>query len=150
MDQVSFVVADMNASLPWYRAMFGDFQTRQVMWTPDRVTYRGRPCTASLMVAMGRSGDIEIEVVQVTDGEAPQLEHLQRYGEGLHHVRFPTLDHSRQRAKLEAAGFVTIKWARHESGTLDSYHEAPEELGHSVFELIEFPLDDPRRAALAR
>jgi catechol 2,3-dioxygenase-like lactoylglutathione lyase family enzyme len=137
LDQVSFVVADMDASLPRYEGIFGKFRVQKGAFLPDRVTYRGEPCEASLVLGFGRSGNIQIELIQVTSGDAPQVEHLRRFGEGLHHVRFPTPDHDRQRALLEAAGFTTVLNGSTPSGIKYSYLECPADLGYSLFEIVE-------------
>jgi catechol 2,3-dioxygenase-like lactoylglutathione lyase family enzyme len=140
VDQISFAVSDMDASLPVFRALFGEFTLRRAMLTPDNATYRGRPASATLLLAFGRSGDVEIELIEVEEGMAPPLEHIQRHGEGMHHVRFRVADHDAKNAELEAAGFTTILRGRTATGSF-SYLEAPDALGHSVVELIEFARD---------
>jgi hypothetical protein len=128
IDQIAFAVIDVEARLPAYRAVFGDFVVRRAAPMPEYSIYRGQPASASLIIACGRSGDVEIELI---------LEHLRKYGEGLHHVRFPVADHDQKHAELEAAGFTTVLRGRTAIGAF-SYLEAPALLGHSTIELIEF------------
>jgi methylmalonyl-CoA/ethylmalonyl-CoA epimerase len=139
IDQISFAVEDMNAALPRYSALFGDFTVRTVRLTPDRVTYRGEPASATLVLGFGRSGDVEIELVQVADGDAPSLEHLRRHGEGLHHVRFAVTDIDDRKATLTGAGFAIVLDGTTERGARFAYLEAPAEFGHTVIELIQEP-----------
>jgi methylmalonyl-CoA/ethylmalonyl-CoA epimerase len=72
IDQISFAVVDLQAALPLYSALFGDFTTRRVELRPDRVSYRGQPASARLLLGFGRTGDVEVELVEVEEGEAPR------------------------------------------------------------------------------
>ena len=109
IDQIAFAVDDLDAVLPAYRAMFGEFTVQTATFsTDDDVTYRGEPARATLKVALGRSGDIEIELIEVVEGDAPTLEHVSRHGDGVHHIRFPVADLVEREALLHAAGFETV------------------------------------------
>ena len=141
IDQVSFAVEDLAAVLPMYEAIFGPFTVRETSLDPERTTYRGKPASARLLLGFGRSGNVEIELVQVLSGEAPATEHLRSHGPGLHHVRFPVADHAAAHARLEAAGFTTIMSGVSGRGSLFSYLEAPASFGSTVFELIQPPGD---------
>lgn len=146
LDQIAFAVDDIDAVLPSYQAMFGEFTVQTATFaTGDDVTYRGEPARASLKVALGRSGDIEIELIEVVEGDAPTLEHVRRYGDGVHHIRFPVADLTERLAALEAAGCETVLYGCRPSGLKFAYLESPEAFGHTLFELIEFAPGDPRR-----
>lgn len=137
IDQISFAVASVERSLPWYEALFGGpFTVRDVTLTPDKVTYRGAPADVVLRLAFGWTAGIEIELVEVVRGEAPSLEHLREHGDGLHHVRFPVADLDAKTAQLTDAGFEVIF-----SGTTPrsrfAYVQAPASLGYTVVELIQ-------------
>jgi methylmalonyl-CoA/ethylmalonyl-CoA epimerase len=137
IDQISFAVASVEQSLPWYEALFGGpFTVRDVALTPDKVTYRGAPADAVLRLAFGCTAGIEIELVEVVRGEAPSLEHLREHGDGLHHVRFPVADLDAKTSQLTEAGFDVIF-----SGTTPrsrfAYVQAPASLGYTVIELIQ-------------
>jgi catechol 2,3-dioxygenase-like lactoylglutathione lyase family enzyme len=139
IDQISFAVEDMATALPRYAALFGEFTVRTVRLTPDRVTYRGEPASATLVLGFGRTGDVEIELVQVAEGDAPALEHIRRHGEGLHHVRFRVSDIAERKAALTGAGFDLVLDGTTERGSSFAYLEAPESYGHTVIELIQEP-----------
>jgi methylmalonyl-CoA/ethylmalonyl-CoA epimerase len=137
IDQVSFAVADLEAVLPLYTELFGPFTTRRVVFDPERVSYRGRPAQASLLLAFGRSGDIEIELVQVEDGDAPAAEHVRRHGDGLHHVRVPVSELTTTLGLLEAEGFTTVLDGTSPRGSRFAYLESPEQLGTTMLELLQ-------------
>jgi hypothetical protein len=68
----------------------------------------GEASTTTLRLAFGRSGSIEVELVEVVSGLWPTIEWLERHGEGLHHVRYPVDDVDSSRAAMEAAGFDVL------------------------------------------
>ena len=137
IDQVSFAVESIEAVLPLYSALFGEFVVRDVAFSPDRVTYRGQPAEAELKLAMGRSGDVEIELVEMRSGEGPALDHIGRHGQGLHHVRFMVEDMAAKAAALEARGFQRILEGTTPRGSGFMYFECPDLLGHTVIELVQ-------------
>ncbi len=134
IDQISFIVADVDEAVPRYTAMFGG-PIDVVEVPPMDFVYRGKPVTTTLKLGFGRTGSIEVELVQVLDGEYPSLEFLRERGEGLHHVRFPVADLAATRAQMEAEGFeVTLSGGG--DGLLFAYLESPLLNGMTV-EIIE-------------
>jgi methylmalonyl-CoA/ethylmalonyl-CoA epimerase len=87
IDQIGVVVRDMEAALSWYQPLFGPFSVLDN--GPFDAVYRGRPARAHLIVAFGRSGGLEIELVQWIAGATPHRDFLLSGREGLQHVRFP-------------------------------------------------------------
>ena len=137
IDQVAYVVENLEASLPRYEAMFGPFQVND---SPlDGCEYRGREVACHLRLAVNRAGPLEIELIEVVSGEAPHTEHLKEHGEGLHHVRFRVDDLDAKLAELEDAGFQAIFRKRFGPTVAFAYVETPDEAGRSVIELLELP-----------
>ena len=137
VDQIGYVVADLDTSLPRYEALFGPFETGETPPTEHEV--HGRPVSFSLRLAVNRTGPVEIELIQPLEGASPHAEHLATRGEGLHHVRFRVDDVDEKRAVLEAAGHRTILYKRYGPGVAFAYLETPAELGSSLIELLEMP-----------
>jgi Glyoxalase/Bleomycin resistance protein/Dioxygenase superfamily len=106
IDQVSYVVKDVDRALERFEPLFGSFQVMEV--TLEGTLYRGRPADVRLKLAFGRSGPIEIELIEVLSGESPHKEFLEAHGEGQHHVRclVPDLDPVVERAQRH--GFEAI------------------------------------------
>ena len=136
IDQISFAVADADEAALRYAALFGgDFQVMDAE-LPE-ILLRGRPASVSLRLGFGKTGPIEVELVQVVSGEYPIKDHLAEHGEGFHHVRFPVTDLKTTQAAMEAAGYgVTLEGAS--GGVLFAYLESPD-LGGGTIELIQFP-----------
>jgi methylmalonyl-CoA/ethylmalonyl-CoA epimerase len=136
IDQISFAVADADEAALRYAALFGgEFQVIDAE-LPD-ILLQGRPAAVSLRLGFGKTGPIEVELVQVVSGEYPVKDHLAQHGEGFHHVRFPVTDLKGTQAAMKAAGYrVTLEGAS--GGVLFAYLESPDLAGGTV-ELIQFP-----------
>lgn len=120
IDQVGYVVRDLDATLARYDALFGPF-TR--LDTPLRgVWYRGTPSDVVLKLAFGRTGDLEMEFIQPVSGASPHTEFLAAGREGIHHIRYRVPDANATIAAFATIGFAPI-W-RHD-------------MGHAIFAYLE-------------
>ena len=135
IDQVAYVVRDLDAALPRYIALYGPFEVADSPLTD--CTIRGRSADCRLKLAVNRSGPIEIELIEVLEGETTHSEHLASHGEGLHHLRFRVGALDAKLAELEAAGYETVMYKRFAPGLTFAYVETPDALGRSVIELLE-------------
>lgn len=132
MDQVSFVVRNMDQALPAYEALFGKFY---VMPIPKMTAnYRGKDISVSLKLGFAKAGSLEIELVESAAG--PYGEHLERHGEGLHHVRFKVQNLQDTLQAMEAAGYKNV-YCGGTPPVRFAYVESPALLGHTLLELVE-------------
>ena len=109
VEQVGYVVRDMDAALALYGPLFGPFVTMET--TTKGANYRGKICDVTLKLAIGLSGDTEIELIQWVDGESPHREFIDQGREGIHHIRFGFDGVDEMQAvmdKLAARGFEPI------------------------------------------
>ena len=107
IDQLSFAVADVAEAVPRYATMFGGpFRVVDVLAL--EVLVRGVASVTSLRLAFGRTGSIEVELVEVVSGLWPTVDWLDERGEGLHHIRYPVDDVAASQAAMEAAGFELL------------------------------------------
>ena len=106
IDQIGFVVPDMDAAIKLYEPLFGPFS---MMDSPiEGANLRGKIKDCHLLLAFGKSGDMEIELIAPVSGESPHQEFIDAGGNGMHHLRYRVSDHD---AKVKAAasiGFETI------------------------------------------
>lgn len=137
IDQVAYVVEDLERALPHYEALYGPFEVGTSALAD--CTIRGALADCTLRLAVNRSGPIEIELIQVLDGDTCHAEHLREHGEGLHHVRFRIGDLEPKLAQLEAAGYRTVFQKRLSPTIAFAYLESPAETGGSVIELLQLP-----------
>lgn len=135
IDQVGFVVRDLDAACARYEAVFGPWKRAESPLTG--VDYRGAPTDVHLRLAFGRAGELEMEFISVVSGASPHSEFLAAGHEGIHHVRYPVKDLAATLAALAPEGFAPIwshaigpyKWAycehRSRDGVLIELLESP-------------------------
>ena len=121
IDQVGFVVRDMDAALALYEPVFGPFT--QMDSGEFEYDYRGEKDTSSLKLAFGRSGDVEIELIQWVSGRTPHKEFIDAGREGMHHLRFRVDDLDAKVAEAEALGYRSIWSTRYGEGLAVAYLE---------------------------
>lgn len=135
IDQVAYVVENLERALPRYEAMFGPFEA--ATYEMKDCTIRGHRGDCTLRLAVNNSGPVEIELIEVVSGETTHSEHLKQHGEGLHHVRFRVDDLEPKVAALEACGYRTVLAKRFGPTIAFAYLESPAEIGGSVIELFQ-------------
>ncbi len=89
--QVAMVVRDMEAAMKRHWDVFKIGPWDIYTFDPSKVqdyTYRGKPATHSCLIAVTWMGDTQLELMQPLTGYSIYDEHLERRGEGLHHVKF--------------------------------------------------------------
>jgi len=137
VDQIGYVVADMAASMPHYEALFGPFAVFEAQL--DGALFRGQQIDCKLKIATNNSGPVEIELIEVLEGETPHSEHLREHGEGPQHVRFRIDGIEAKLAELETAGYTSIFFKRFGPGVAFAYLESPQQMGGKTIELLEMP-----------
>ena len=121
VNQVGFVVRNLKQAIALYEPMFGPFTE---MDAPDMEwVYRGKPEISSLKLAFGKSGDVEIELIEWISGETPHKEFIEAGREGMHHLRF-VVDNVEEKVKeAEAHSYREIWYKRFGEGLAASYLE---------------------------
>jgi catechol 2,3-dioxygenase-like lactoylglutathione lyase family enzyme len=121
VNQVGFVVKDLEKAIEFYKPLFGEFT---VMDAPDMEwDYRGRPEVSSLKLAFANSGDVEIELIEWICGETPHKEFLEAGHEGMHHLRFIVDNVEAKVEEAQACGYRQIWYKRFGEGLAASYLE---------------------------
>jgi methylmalonyl-CoA/ethylmalonyl-CoA epimerase len=121
MDQVGFVYQDLEAAMALYEPMFGPFEVQE--YGAFDYDYRGTEEPAELRIAFGKSGDIEIELIQWVSGGCPHKEFIDQGREGMHHLRFLVDSVDEQVAKAEAIGWKTVWYKQFGEGLAMAYME---------------------------
>ncbi len=109
MDQVGFVVRDLDQAVAFYEPMFGPFSVMEV--GPMTYNYRGEEEECDMNIAFGRSGDVEIELIQWLRGGCPHKEFIDAGREGMHHLRFPVDNLDEKVAEAQAIGYSAV-WGK--------------------------------------
>lgn len=120
-DQVGFVVKDMAAALALYEPLFGPFTMMDP--GPMSFNYRGREEVSEIKLALGKSGEVEIELIQWVSGCTPHKEFLDAGREGMQHLRFLVESVDEKVAQAEQLGYENIWSKRFADGLAVAYME---------------------------
>jgi hypothetical protein len=140
LQQVAFVVKDLTAGMEFFNRTMGiprfyaieDFGHK----ARDK-TFRSRPAEHNFKLALAYSGDTQIELIQHLSGDTCYNEHLERRGEGLHHLGFFLYDpqeYQRASDSLVADGYSPLMSGRF-GATLYTYFDTEAAIG-SIMEIV--------------
>lgn len=121
LNQVGFVVRSMEQALALYEPLFGPFSTMDP--GPMSYNYRGVEEECNMRLAFGKSGDVEIELIEWVSGGCPHKEFLDAGGEGMHHLRFIVPDLNSKVLEAETLGYEAIWSKRYGEGLAVAYLE---------------------------
>ena len=121
LNQVGFVVRDLEQALARYEPLFGPFTRMDP--GPMTYDYRGRQEACEMRLAFGSSGAVEIELIEWVSGGCPHKEFLDAGHEGMQHLRFIVEDLDAKVAEAEALGYQAIWGTRYAEGLAVAYLE---------------------------
>jgi len=121
LDQVGFVVRDLEQALALYEPLFGPFSTMDL--EPMTYEYRGAQEECEMRLAFGRSGNVEIELIEWVAGGCPHKEFLDAGREGMHHLRFIVENLDAAVSEAVALGYDNIWGKRYREGLAVAYLE---------------------------
>ena len=137
VEQVGIVVKDLDQAIEFYTNTLGigPFQVMDV--SLKGCIYWGRTTDCRMKLAMAKSGSIEIELIQVLEGETPHTEFLREKGEGVQHLRFSVDDLGAMLGQFARKGIEPV-WQHTipEVGLSYAYLNA-DAVGGVMIELIE-------------
>lgn len=105
--QVGFVVRDLASAMSYYHPLFGEFPVR-MEHEFENMIFRGKPVAGKLAIAIAKSGEVEIELIEVVRGYTLHSEFLEQRGEGMHHLGFIIDDMDEMLARAERASFKPV------------------------------------------
>lgn len=132
--QYAFVVRDLRRVSAYYERLGLGALPFDLNVSLDR-EYRGRPGTFEMLLGWGRWADVVFEWIQPTTGPSTYDEHLERHGEGFHHLGFHVPDMDAAVARLRARGLaVTMSggWDSNGSAGRFAYLDAERHGGVAV------------------
>jgi methylmalonyl-CoA/ethylmalonyl-CoA epimerase len=120
-DQIGFVVKDLAAAIALYDPLFGPF----TIMNPGPMTfnYRGREEESEIKLAFGKSGEVEIELIEWVSGCTPHKEFLDAGREGMQHLRFIVENLEEKVAEAEQLDYRSIWSKRFGEGQAVAYLE---------------------------
>ena len=113
--QVAMMVSDLDAAMKRHWDEFGIGPWDIYTFDPSKVqdyVYRGRPATHSCLIAITWRGETQLELIQPLSGYSIYDEHLERRGEGLHHIKLFYADCKQAVADFTRRGYPVIQSGR--------------------------------------
>jgi methylmalonyl-CoA/ethylmalonyl-CoA epimerase len=106
--QQAFVVDDIDAAQAAFRDLLGCKAFAALPATSLPYRYRGRDVECALALAFGRSGRVQIELLQPVSGEGVHVEFLEAYGPGAHHLAYYVDDIDAELAHARTDGIEEV------------------------------------------
>ena len=109
VSQVGFIVKDMNKTIDAMKKVFDVVPDAQGNVAPTNKKYHGQFAEFDSLIALYNFADVQLEFIQPLSGENIWQEHLDKHGEGLHHVRFTVDDYDEAEAYLAERGIAPLQ-----------------------------------------
>jgi hypothetical protein len=109
--QVAFVVRDLNRAMATWAAM-GIAPWRVYTFSPKRLarmTFRGREEPHAMRLALCSVGPMTYELIEPLEGRSTYAEHLERCGEGLHHLGYYVDDIDAAETAMAERGYEVLQ-----------------------------------------
>ena len=141
--QCALVVTDLDEAVRRFSEQLGIGPWTAYRLAPPRLQemrYQSREVEFSLRHALAWQGELQFELVQPLEGPSIFADHLERHGEGLHHIGKYVPDHARAVAEAIEAGFSPLQSARGFGAEGDgafAYFQSPD--APLIVELISAP-----------
>jgi methylmalonyl-CoA/ethylmalonyl-CoA epimerase len=129
VDQIGIVVKDMEKSLKSYEQMFG----------PPFLTLESDVSSGKLKISLFQLGEIQLELIEVVEGETIHSKFLRETGEGLHHIGFIVEDIEEELIRLEKEGISVLERGIIQEMVKFAYLDTQKRLG-VILELIQLVL----------
>ena len=138
--QIGFVVHDVEATARKYAAAFG-LPMPNIIETPGydraKTIVAGKPSEATAKLAFFQTGQLVVELIQPDKTPSVWRDHLDKHGEGVHHIAFRVDDTKTTESKLATAGMRTEQQGLYADGSgMYTYIDSTDQLG-MIIELLE-------------
>ena len=128
VDQIGIVVKDVEKYMKFYEKVFG---------VKPFPTVESAINSAKLKIVLFELSEVEIELIQVVEGESIHSRFLEEKGEGLHHLGFFVKDIEKELARLEKEGIKVLERGEVLGTVKFAYLDTEKTLG-VVLELIQW------------
>jgi catechol 2,3-dioxygenase-like lactoylglutathione lyase family enzyme len=136
--QIAIVVRDIKKAISEYAALLG-VDEPPIIVTAGRdeahTEYRGAPSDATAKLSFFNLGQVTVELIEPDGRPSTWQDHLDKHGEGVHHIAFQVTDMQKRLDDLNAHGMKTIQRGDYTGGCY-SYVDSSAKLGVEL-ELLE-------------
>jgi hypothetical protein len=134
IDQIGIVVRNIDETSRQLHRLLGIDFTKVFVPEYFNKTYRGKPSDFRIKVALAKLGPMEVELIEVLEGETIHGEFLDTHGEGIHHFGVQVEDFDKALGSFRDVGIDVLMGGERE-GARFAYLDTQESLGF-ILELI--------------
>jgi catechol 2,3-dioxygenase-like lactoylglutathione lyase family enzyme len=140
--QLGFVVRDTDETARYYEQVFGLGPWTIMDGETSECTNRGVPVTIRGKIGIAQVGAVQLELIQILQGESIHSEFLKERGEGLHHIGFYVRDIGARLQACKDADIEVLQRGAIKQGpiTIDYAYLDTVSIGGAVFEYIQYRL----------
>ena len=134
--QIGIVVKNVDETIKYFQEAFGfgPFEIKYVDYSD--ATYMGKKAGYRGKRGFFHLGPIEIELVELIDGQTIHADFMKQHGEGLHHIGFEVKDLAAAKQNAEKAGFKVTQGFSRQDGSGFAYLDSDKTSG-VIMELIQ-------------
>ena len=107
--QIGYVVSDVDETVAYCRDALGIRPWLVLHKRPDPCIERGKRVHPHLRIALAHAGGVQIELIEVTEGETYHLDHLKKSEAEIHHLGFMVQDLESRLDEAQKMGFELIQ-----------------------------------------
>jgi methylmalonyl-CoA/ethylmalonyl-CoA epimerase len=138
--QVGVVVKDVEKAIDFYSQEFGLGPFQKVEFAPANHWLRGIPTPIRLNIGLCQWGPLQLELIEVVEGDIPHKWFLEERGEGVQHLGFIVDNYDEWLRHLEGRGIRVLMNAETDvegMGHVRAAYLLSDRVGGVLFELIE-------------
>lgn len=144
MRQLGIVVKNIERSLPYYASVLNIKPWYRAEIETSEIYYKDKRIELELDIAVGYSGALQFELIEVSKGERNiYTDLMEKQGEGLHHIGFVVSDIDKGIGALRKYGFQPLQHGslktKGKAVTRFAYFDSIERCGY-IIELIQTTL----------
>jgi catechol 2,3-dioxygenase-like lactoylglutathione lyase family enzyme len=142
--QLGIIVKNINRSLPYYSKVLNINPWYHAEIEQSEIYYKDKKIEVELDLAVGYSGALQFELIQVGKGDRNiYTDLIEKQGEGLHHIGFLVSDIDKGIDSLQKCGFQPLQHGtlktKGKAITRFAYFDSIEQYGY-IIELIQTTL----------
>ncbi|TAL37074.1 MAG: hypothetical protein EPN93_06510 [Spirochaetes bacterium] len=137
-NQVGIAVRDAEAAMKFMESAFG-IKLFLITMPEAKAFLRGREVRFVTRIAIGHVGTVDLEFMEILEGEHIVQEFLDTRGPGIHHLGIYVDDLNAAVDEWERGGAKVVQRTAHPDGIGTAYLDTEKELGAMYVEIIQLP-----------
>jgi len=138
--QIGVVVKDLRKAIEYYLQTFGLGPFQTVEFAPAKHWLRGIPTPIRLNIGLCQWGPLQLELIEVVEGDIPHKWFLEGRGEGMQHLGFIVDNYDEWLGYLKDRGIEVLMNAETDvegMGHVRAAYLQSDRVGGVLFEIIE-------------